>query len=256
MEAEQWRFAESLKSVSEDTAQEYEGRTILELVQNGHDALGDAGPGRIAVLAVSQESGGVLYVANEGTAFAEENFRAITELALSSKAAGEGIGNKGLGFRSVLQLTDWPEIHSKSSPASLVFDGYCFGFARPEDVRTLVDDPALATRVGTDSATTGRVGGGYGFGRRVMPAERCCHLGCLLRALASATRALSSSAGARVRRWSGSASHSRPPASGRSWMYGPTWPMTRPTRSRTLSWTAAPTVGIPSASSVTRRSPS
>lgn len=30
---------------------------------------------------------------------AEENFRAITELALSSKAAGEGIGNKGLGFR-------------------------------------------------------------------------------------------------------------------------------------------------------------
>ncbi|MYU48501.1 hypothetical protein GTV15_22685 [Streptomyces sp. SID7803] len=50
---ETWRFAESLKSVSEDTAQEYEGRTILELVQNGHDAIGDsAPPGRIAVLAV------------------------------------------------------------------------------------------------------------------------------------------------------------------------------------------------------------
>ncbi|ATW51089.1 sacsin N-terminal ATP-binding-like domain-containing protein [Streptomyces peucetius] len=144
---ETWRFAESLKSVSEDTAQEYEGRTILELVQNGHDALGNADPGRIAVLAVAQESGGVLYVANEGAAFAEENFRAITELALSSKAAGEGIGNKGLGFRSVLQLTDWPEIYSKSSPASPDFDGYCFRFTRPEDVRTLVDDPALATRV-------------------------------------------------------------------------------------------------------------
>ncbi|MGW1614573.1 sacsin N-terminal ATP-binding-like domain-containing protein [Streptomyces sp. NPDC002285] len=144
---ETWRFAESLKSVSEDTAQEYEGRTILELVQNGHDALGSAVPGRIAVLAVSQESGGVLYVANEGAGFAEENFRAITELALSSKAAGEGIGNKGLGFRSVLQLTDWPEIYSKSSAASAAFDGYCFRFARPEDVRILVEDPALATRV-------------------------------------------------------------------------------------------------------------
>ncbi|MFC9623758.1 sacsin N-terminal ATP-binding-like domain-containing protein [Streptomyces sp. NPDC056930] len=144
---ETWRFAESLKSVSEDTAQEYEGRTILELVQNGHDALSSAEPGRIAVLAVSQESGGVLYVANEGAAFAEENFRAITELALSSKVAGEGIGNKGLGFRSVLQLTDWPEIYSKSSPSSPDFDGYCFRFTRPEDVRTLVDDPALATRV-------------------------------------------------------------------------------------------------------------
>ncbi|WP_181383481.1 sacsin N-terminal ATP-binding-like domain-containing protein [Streptomyces sp. NWU339] len=144
---ETWRFAESLKSVSEDTAQEYEGRTILELVQNGHDALCDADPGKIAVLAVPRESGGVLYVANEGAVFAEENFRAITELALSSKAAGEGIGNKGLGFRSVLQLTDWPEIYSKSSPASSDFDGYCFRFARPEDVHTLVDDPALAARV-------------------------------------------------------------------------------------------------------------
>ncbi|MEV0302208.1 sacsin N-terminal ATP-binding-like domain-containing protein [Streptomyces prasinus] len=147
---ETWRFAESLKSVSEDTAQEYEGRTILELVQNGHDALGDAVPGRIAVLAVSHEDGGVLYVANEGAVFAEENFRAITELALSSKAAGEGIGNKGLGFRSVLQLTDWPEIYSKSSPDSPVFDGYCFRFARPEDVRVLVDDQALAARVVED----------------------------------------------------------------------------------------------------------
>ncbi|MFJ8648297.1 sacsin N-terminal ATP-binding-like domain-containing protein [Streptomyces sp. NPDC093546] len=144
---ESWRFAESLKSVSEDTAQEYEGRTILELVQNGHDALGQAAPGRIAVLAVTRKDGGVLYVANEGAVFAEKNFRAITELALSSKAAGEGIGNKGLGFRSVLQLTDWPEIYSKSSPDSQVFDGYCFRFARPKDVRTLVDDPALAARV-------------------------------------------------------------------------------------------------------------
>ncbi|MER6028236.1 hypothetical protein [Streptomyces sp. NPDC001851] len=144
---ETWRFAQSLKSVSEDTAQEYEGRTILELVQNGHDALGSLSPGRIAVLAVQQEGSRVLYVANEGAGFAAENFRAITELALSSKAAGEGIGNKGLGFRSVLQLTDWPEIYSKAAPESPGFDGYCFRFARPEDVRSLVDDPVLATRV-------------------------------------------------------------------------------------------------------------
>ncbi|MFI5753449.1 sacsin N-terminal ATP-binding-like domain-containing protein [Streptomyces sp. NPDC051644] len=143
-----WRFAESLKSVSEDTAQEYEGRTILELIQNGHDALAAGGTGRIAVLAIRQEDGGgVLYVANEGTGFTEENFKAITELALSSKGAGEGIGNKGLGFRSVLQLTDWPEIYSKASPASDSFDGYCFRFARPDDIHAIVDDTALAARV-------------------------------------------------------------------------------------------------------------
>ncbi|MFF7702877.1 sacsin N-terminal ATP-binding-like domain-containing protein [Streptomyces lydicus] len=143
-----WRFAESLKSVSEDTAQEYEGRTILELIQNGHDALAAGGTGRIAVLAIRQkDGGGVLYVANEGTGFTEENFKAITELALSSKGAGEGIGNKGLGFRSVLQLTDWPEIFSKASPASDSFDGYCFRFARPDDIRAIADDTAVAARV-------------------------------------------------------------------------------------------------------------
>ncbi|MER5932601.1 DUF3883 domain-containing protein [Streptomyces sp. NPDC002054] len=147
---EEWRFAESLKSVSEDTAQEYEGRTVLELVQNGHDALGGDHPGRISVLAVPEEGGGVLYVANEGAAFDENNFRAITEVALSSKAAGEGIGNKGLGFRSVLQLTDWPEIYSKTSADSPVFDGYCFRFARPDDVHALVEDSELAARVVRD----------------------------------------------------------------------------------------------------------
>ncbi|MDX3546527.1 hypothetical protein PV733_25010 [Streptomyces europaeiscabiei] len=142
-----WRFAESLKSVSEETAQEYEGRTILELIQNGHDALAPGEAGRIAVLARRHEDRGVLYVANEGSGFTEENFKAITELALSSKGAGEGIGNKGLGFRSVLQLTDWPEIYSKASPASASFDGYCFRFARPDDIHGMVDDTDLASRV-------------------------------------------------------------------------------------------------------------
>jgi hypothetical protein len=42
---EAWRFAASLKSISEDTAQEYEGRAVLELIQNGHDALGHGSVG-------------------------------------------------------------------------------------------------------------------------------------------------------------------------------------------------------------------
>ncbi|MET9664987.1 hypothetical protein ABZY19_06400 [Streptomyces sp. NPDC006475] len=87
-----------------------------------------------------------MYVANEGSVFTDRNFRAITELALSDKGVGEGIGNKGLGFRSVLQLTDWPEIYSKASPSSVDFDGYCFRFARPDDVRAIVADTKLADR--------------------------------------------------------------------------------------------------------------
>lgn len=143
-----WRFAESLKSISEDTAQEYEGRALLELLQNGHDALSEGGHGRVRfVLDVDEGDYGTLYVANEGQPFRDSNFRAITELGLSDKPAGEGIGNKGLGFRSVLQLTDWPEIYSKSDPGKSAFDGYCFRFAAADDVRALVPDPALADEV-------------------------------------------------------------------------------------------------------------
>jgi hypothetical protein len=87
---EDWRFAESLKSISEDTAQEYEGRAVLELVQNGHDALADGSRGRIGVVLDLTEKPGVLYVANEGAPFTKANFRAITEFALSDKGTGEG----------------------------------------------------------------------------------------------------------------------------------------------------------------------
>jgi hypothetical protein len=142
-----WRFAESLKSISEDTAQEYEGRAVLELVQNGHDALHPDDPGRLAILVDLQAEQPALYAANEGAPFTEGNFRSITELALSDKGPGEGIGNKGLGFRSVLQLTDWPEVYSKVDASSTGFNGYCFRFATPDDLATLVDDRGRAVRV-------------------------------------------------------------------------------------------------------------
>lgn len=143
-----WRFAESLKSVGEDTAQEYGGRALFELIQNGYDALGLGGRGRIRIVLDSQAGEhGTLYVANEGQPFCEGNFKAITEFGLSNKGAGEGVGNKGLGFRSVLQLTDWPEVYSKSEKASAAFDGYCFRFATPADVAALVNDPALVREV-------------------------------------------------------------------------------------------------------------
>src|SRR5712691_8535317 len=79
-----WRFAESLKSVSEDTAQEYEGRALFELLQNGYDALGEGGRGRVLfVFDAGAGEHGTLYVANEGAPFDESNFKAITEFGLS-----------------------------------------------------------------------------------------------------------------------------------------------------------------------------
>jgi hypothetical protein len=150
-----WRFSESLKELSEEMAQEYAGRALVELIQNGHDALGSGGRGRIGVLldlhtpdpAGDAEHRGTLYVANDGAGFTEANFREIIEFGLSGKGPGEGIGNKGLGFRSVLQLTDWPEIYSRSVAGSAGFDGFCFRFATPDDLRALIEDPEAVSWV-------------------------------------------------------------------------------------------------------------
>src|SRR5207237_185343 len=52
------------------------------------------------------------------------------------------IGNKGIGFRSVLQVTDWPELYSANpdTVGAEHFGGFCFGFARPNDILRLVDN--------------------------------------------------------------------------------------------------------------------
>jgi hypothetical protein len=112
-----WRFAKSLRAISEDTAQEYEERTIVELLQNGHDALTIGKPGRVRVILDLSESPGTLYVANDGRPFIDANFRSIMDLALSDKSAGEGIGNKGLGFRPG-SLSRFDSIDSRESSVS------------------------------------------------------------------------------------------------------------------------------------------
>ena len=58
--------------------------------------------------------------------------RVRCELAQSNKTPDESIGNKGVGFKSVLQVCEWPEIYSRSHTESAGFDGYCFTFARPD----------------------------------------------------------------------------------------------------------------------------
>ena len=82
---------------------------------------------------------GTLYVANRGRPFRSENFIALCNPALSSKQPGEGIGNKGVGFRSVVRVCERPEIFSADEPLrnSELFEGFCFTFARDADIRAL-----------------------------------------------------------------------------------------------------------------------
>jgi hypothetical protein len=56
--------------------------------------------------------------------------KGITDIAQSDKRPEEGIGNKGIGFKSVLQLTRAPQIYSVAdASAKQRVDGYCFTFA-------------------------------------------------------------------------------------------------------------------------------
>lgn len=133
----------SVNNLTTQTSHEYGNRFLFELIQNAYDAHpSSTTDGIIHVKLVSDEGQhGVLYVANQGEPFGEANFEAICQLAQSNKTPGEGIGNKGVGFRSVLQICEWPEIYSAALDAnwSDTFTGFCFGFARPENLRVLAE---------------------------------------------------------------------------------------------------------------------
>ncbi|MBD9561081.1 sacsin N-terminal ATP-binding-like domain-containing protein [Ensifer sp. ENS03] len=145
---------ESLRNISEVIGGEYGDRVIFELLQNAHDAHDEGEDGSILLkLMIHGPERGDLFVANRGKGFTWENVNAIRNVGVSSKSVGEGIGNKGLGFRSVETLTDDPRIYSQTEARSAeAFDGYCFRFAGPDEVlqETLaIAEREIAERVST-----------------------------------------------------------------------------------------------------------
>ncbi len=121
----------SVQELSRLIGGEYGTRVLYELLQNAHDAH-MSGADRVAVwLDVKHAHAGTLCVANGGTGFDWSNVDAIRNIATSTKRVGEGIGNKGVGFRSVEALTDDPRVYSCNGKAASRphFDGYCFRFA-------------------------------------------------------------------------------------------------------------------------------
>ena len=97
---------ETKQMIESIVATDYDGRTLIELLQNAHDAHSSGTrDGRVLVqLDLGAGENGTLYVANRGHPFRPEDFQSICRVALSSKRPDEGIGNKGVGFKSVLQL--------------------------------------------------------------------------------------------------------------------------------------------------------
>ena len=90
--------------------QQYTGRYPFELLQNANDAAGDANASGSAVCFVLTEE--ALVVADQGAGFGEAQIKAICGLGRSSKDPRKSIGYKGLGFKSVGEITDRPQIIS------------------------------------------------------------------------------------------------------------------------------------------------
>ena len=104
-------YATSPTRVDEDAGQEmnlahggYGKRQILELVQNGADAMRGWAGGRIEVVLTNE----ALYCANQGEPVTTEGIRALMHAHLSPKRDAE-IGRFGLGFKSVLGVSDRPQ---------------------------------------------------------------------------------------------------------------------------------------------------
>ncbi len=147
---------ESLRNLNEVVGTQYGDRVLYELIQNAHDAHRADDRGRIAVrLVVRSQSDGTLYVANGGSGFRSKDVDAIKNLATTAKEIGEGIGNKGLGFRSIEALTDDVRIFSRRGRSkSARFDGYCFRFATGDETEDLLRASGIDAATARDVAGT------------------------------------------------------------------------------------------------------
>lgn len=139
---------ESLRSLNEIIGTQYSDRVLFELLQNAHDAHAVGEKGEVAIHLVVDDDKGILLFANKGRAFSHSNFDAIRNIGTSDKEIGEGIGNKGLGFRSVEALTN--DVHIFSAGPQIpapVFNGYCFRFASTEEIAELLEEIGASTEV-------------------------------------------------------------------------------------------------------------
>ena len=75
---------------------EYNGRQLLEMLQNADDQ------GSKRVLVEWDEAARRLVISNEGAPFSAQGFESLMLSNLSTKTGGGYIGNKGLGFRSIV----------------------------------------------------------------------------------------------------------------------------------------------------------
>ena len=107
----------TIASLGGQIAEAYRGRCVLELLQNAHDALPEIPGDDPGLITFSLETvpSPVLLIANSGHAFERKDFKGLCQLGQSPKDPNKSVGNKGLGFRSVLEVASGPEVWSTAT---------------------------------------------------------------------------------------------------------------------------------------------
>lgn len=90
------------------TIKEYQGRELLELIQNAEDECRN----REGILKITLKDN-ILTIENSGKPFSFDGILSLNTPNFSPKESNNFIGNKGLGFRAVLSWSDEVQIHSK-----------------------------------------------------------------------------------------------------------------------------------------------
>ncbi|MEV4167469.1 DEAD/DEAH box helicase [Nonomuraea dietziae] len=115
----------------------YGTRQLFELIQNGADELRDKPGGLIHVVLTAE----ALYCANKGNPVTPEGARSILASHLSRKRGAE-IGRFGVGFKSVLSVSDQPQFFSRSGSF-----GWSASSARERILERVADASSTATPV-------------------------------------------------------------------------------------------------------------
>lgn len=98
-------------------ANDYRGRLVYELLQNADDAMEGQATHRDRVAFLVTDD--ALWMANSGRALTDADVQGLCGLGASSKVDSAGskrasIGHKGLGFKSVLEITEAPAVFSQT----------------------------------------------------------------------------------------------------------------------------------------------
>lgn len=123
--------------MSEYVGADYHGRFLIELLQNANDQAGERG-GTVTII----REAGLLAVANEGKQLDPDGVLSLTSLGMSSKDPNELIGNKGIGFKAVYEVSRSPEIYSAPHAGETFRAEGGFAFRISMDVFAGVDGQA------------------------------------------------------------------------------------------------------------------